>query len=278
MTGPCRHQHRAGSGEPLLLIHGIGSSWRIWTPVLPALEARHDVLAISLPGFGASPPLDHKPTVPALADAVQAELDAAGMASAHIAGNSLGGWIGAELARRGRARSVVAISPAGLWTGREREFLRRSLKATRASALLLAPHAERVTRSPFMRTLLFLQFFARGWRADPAEAAYAIRAYAGGPSFDATLEWMTREGGLATGLDRIECAFLVAWGTWDFLLPLRQAARWARIVPGAELRELPRLGHAPMADDPELVAGTILDFTSRHARAEATARATALRS
>jgi pimeloyl-ACP methyl ester carboxylesterase len=278
MTGPCPHQHRAGSGEPLLLIHGIGSSWRIWKPLLPALEARHDVLAISLPGFGASPPLDRKPTVPALADAVEEELDAAGMATAHMVGNSLGGWISAELARRRRARSVVAISPAGLWTPREREYSRRSLKATRASSLRLAPHADRVTRSPVMRTLLFLQVAARGWKADPEEAAYAIRAFAGAPSFDATLEWMTRDGSLAAGVDRIERPFLVVWGTWDFLLPFRQAARWARIVPGAELRELPRLGHAPMADDPVLVANTILDFTSRHSRAEPAPRAAAIRS
>ena len=212
--------------------------------------------------------------MPALADAVEAELDTAGMASAHIAGNSLGGWIAAELARRGRVRSVVAISPAGLWTPREREYARRSLKATRASTLRLAPHAERVTRSPVLRTQVFLQFAARGWRVDPEEAAYAIRAYAGAPSFDATLEWMTSEGRVAEGLDRIESPFLVAWGTWDFLLPFRQAARWARIVPGAELRELPRLGHAPMSDDAELLASTILDFTSRHARAEAAPRAT----
>lgn len=277
MTGPCPHQHRAGAGEPLLLIHGIGSSWRIWKPLLPALEARHDVLAISLPGFGASPPLDRTPTVPALADAVEEELDAAGVASPHIAGNSLGGWIAAELARRGRARSVVAISPAGLWTAREREYAKRSLKATRASSLRLAPHAERVTRSAVMRTVLFLQVAARGWKADPEEAAYAIRAFAGAPSFDATLEWMMREGNLAAGLDRIDRPFLVAWGTCDFLLPFRQAARWTRIVPGAELRELRRLGHAPIADDADLVASTILDFTSRHRRAEVAPRATAIR-
>jgi pimeloyl-ACP methyl ester carboxylesterase len=284
VSGPCPHQHRAGSAEPLLLIHGIGSSWRVWNPVLSALEARHDVLAISLPGFGESPPLEREPTGPALADAVEKELDAAGIDTAHLAGNSLGGWLCAELARRGRARSVVAISPAGLWTPRELEFVRRSLKATRASAVRLAAHAERLTRSRVIRTLLFLQVAARGWKADPEEAAYGIRALAGSPSFDATLEWMTRDRNLARGLDRIDCPFLVVWGTWDFLLPLRQAPRWARLVPGAELRELPRLGHVPMADDPAQVARTILDFTSRHSRpeaaprAEAASRATAIRS
>jgi pimeloyl-ACP methyl ester carboxylesterase len=275
MTGPCSHQHRAGSGEPLVLIHGIGSSWRVWKPVLPALEARHDVLAISLPGFGESPPLDREPTVPALADAVEEELDAAGMETAHLAGNSLGGWLSAELARRGRARSVVAISPAGLWTPKEHEFAMRSLEASYASARRLAPFAGRLTRSPVLRALLYLQVAARGWRLDSDEAAYGIQALAASPSFEAARDWIARNRRLADGLEEIDRPFLVVWGSWDFLLPVRQAPRWVRLVPGAELRELPRLGHVPMADDPELVASSILDFTSRHAQPEAAPSATA---
>jgi pimeloyl-ACP methyl ester carboxylesterase len=275
MSGPCSHQHRAGSGEPLVLIHGIGSSWRVWKPVLPALEARHDVLAISLPGFGESPPLDREPTVPALADAVEEELDAAGMETAHLAGNSLGGWLSAELARRGRAQSVVAISPAGLWTPKEHDFAMRSLEASYASARRLAPYAGRLARSPVLRALLYLQVAARGWRLDPDEAAYGIQALAASPSFEAARDWIARNGRLADGLEEIDRPFLVVWGSWDFLLPVRQAPRWVRLVPGAELLELPRLGHVPMADDPELVAGSILDFTSRHAQPDAAPRATA---
>src|SRR5712691_7644762 len=127
MGGPCTHQHRGGAGEPLVLIHGIGSTWRVWKPVLPALEAEHEVLALSLPGYGESPPLEEEATVPALVDAVERELDAAGWDTAHVAGNSLGGWITAELASRGRARSAVAIDPAGLWTRKELAYSRRSL-------------------------------------------------------------------------------------------------------------------------------------------------------
>jgi pimeloyl-ACP methyl ester carboxylesterase len=247
----------------------------VWKPVLPALEARHDVLAISLPGFGESAPLDREPTVPALADAVEEELDAAGMETAHLAGNSLGGWLSAELARRGRARSVVAISPAGLWTPKELDFALRSLEASYASARRLAPYAGRLARSPVLRALLYLQVAARGWRLDPDEAAYGIQALAASPSFEATLDWIARNRKLADGLEEIDRPFLVVWGSWDFLLPVRQAPRWVRLVPGAELRELPRLGHVPMADDPELVASSILDFTSRHAQPEAAPRATA---
>ncbi len=105
-----------------MAIHGIGSTWQVWEPVLPTLEARHDVLSLSLPGFGESPALVGQPTVPALVDSVEDAMDAAGIARAHLVGNSLGGWITAELAARGRARSVAAICPAGLWTPREMRY------------------------------------------------------------------------------------------------------------------------------------------------------------
>jgi pimeloyl-ACP methyl ester carboxylesterase len=241
--------------------------------VLPALEARHEVLAVSLPGYGDSPPLDEEPTVPALVDAVERELDAAGWETAHLAGNSMGGWITAELAARGRARSAVAIDPAGLWTRKELSYSRRTLRQSYASARRLAPFADLLMRNPVLRTIAFGQVQSRGWRNDPEEAAYAIRALGGSPSFLETLDWVERNHAMPEGLGEIECPFLVLWGSWDVLLPPRMAPRWERLVPGAELRVLPRLGHVPFCDDPDTVADAITDFTGRAgARQEALAR------
>src|SRR5918992_4234493 len=123
--------HRGGTGEPLVLIHGIGHTWRGWKPMLPHLEPRFDVLAVDLPGFGHSPPLPAgtEPTPEALADAVERAMDEAGFDRAHVAGNSLGGWIALELARRGRALTVTAISPAGLQHKREKAWGRSMLLA-----------------------------------------------------------------------------------------------------------------------------------------------------
>jgi pimeloyl-ACP methyl ester carboxylesterase len=104
--------HRAGSGTPLLLLHGVGSIWRAWSPVLPHLDPHHDIIVPTLAGHGGGPPLDADvtPSVQALADALDDELDKLGLQKVHIAGNSLGGWVGMELARRGRARSLVLFS------------------------------------------------------------------------------------------------------------------------------------------------------------------------
>jgi pimeloyl-ACP methyl ester carboxylesterase len=266
MPGPCTHQYRGGEGEPLVLIHGIGSSWRVWKPVIKRLEQRHEVLAVSLPGYGDSPPLDEEPTVPALTGAVERELDAIGWDTPHIVGNSMGGWITAELAARGRARSGVAIDPAGLFTPKELHYSRRSLRRSYKLARLAAPIADRITANRVGRTLAFGQVQSRGWRNDLEESAYAIRALANSPSFLKTIDWIERNHAMPVGLDQIDCPFLVVWGTWDLLLPVRQAKRWERIVPGCEVQLLPRLGHVPMGDDPETVAGVIEEFVSRAKR------------
>jgi len=266
------NRFRAGEGEPMVLIHGLGSSLEVWSAVRPALERRHDVLAIDLPSFGNSPPLPGDYTGPALADAVEAELDAAGFDRPHVVGNSLGGYLAAELARRGRARSGVAISPWGLETAKENAYSMASLRALRASTKALSPYVDTLARFAPARFFLALQGFGpRGWRLDPDALAHAVRAFASAPGFGPMHDWMTRNG--AEGLEGIDCPFLVLWGTWDLLLPVRQAARWGRLVPDAQVRKLPRVGHAPMSEVPERIAPAILDFVASAPRERAAAPA-----
>jgi pimeloyl-ACP methyl ester carboxylesterase len=254
--------HRGGAGEPLVLLHGIGSSWSAWRPVLPALEVRHDVLALNLPGFGGAPPLAPgvAPNVEALTDAVEREVDAAGFERPFVAGNSLGGWISLELARRRRARGVVALSPAGMWTPRELTYSRAVLRLMYAVTRRIRPHAGALTRPTAGRMAIFSLVSARPWRIDPEEARHVVEALADADAFPATLEHTIT--GRAERLDEVRTPAVVAWGTRDLLLPPRQAARCARAIPGAELRMLAGCGHVPMWDDPELVARAILGLTS----------------
>lgn len=260
MEAPGLNVERTGEGPPLVLIHGLGASIRSWGPVIPRCATTREVVAVDLPGFGESPPLPAgvRPTPWALADAVERELDAAGLERPAIAGNSLGGWIALELARRGRAASVVAISPAGMWTERERAWADRFLRTLYAVARRLEPHAELV-RNPVARTLALGAVSARPWRTDPEDAVYGVRALARS-NFLPTHEAMIAER--CRGLEEIACPVLVLWGTRDLLLPLRQARRFADRIPGAALRELPGLGHVPMADDADLVAQALLELSA----------------
>jgi pimeloyl-ACP methyl ester carboxylesterase len=261
--------HRGGSGEPLVLIHGIGHTWRGWKPMLPLLEPRFDVLAVDLPGFGNSPPLPPRtePTPEALADAVEAAMDDAGFDRAHLAGNSLGGWIAFELARRGRALTVTAISPAGLQHKREKGWGRNMLLAMHWAARKV-PAPDALLRTPLGTILFAGPAVARPWRLDPDDFSEVLRLFADSPGFLATLPHTFERQ--PRGLNEIEVPVTILWGTQDVLLLPRQARRFERLIPGAELRYLKGLGHTPMSDDPELLA-ELVATTSRAQRAEAPA-------
>jgi len=167
---------RVGAGEPLLLLHGLGSQWQVWEPVLALLSRERDVAAVDLPGFGESPPFepDVSPTPDRIARSVAALLDELGWKDPHVAGNSLGGWVALELARMGRARSVVAISPAGFWSSGELRFARSSLRASRWVARALRPVLPAAMATAAGRTLLLSQMCGRPWRI-PAGAAATCR-------------------------------------------------------------------------------------------------------
>jgi pimeloyl-ACP methyl ester carboxylesterase len=256
------NQHRGGSGEPLVLLHGIGHTWRGFRPMLPWLEPHFDVLAVDLPGFGHSARFHHGtvPSPEALADSVAEAMDAAGFETAHMAGNSLGGWVALELARRGRARTCTAISPAGLAHGRENQLARSVLLAMRWLARN-SPAREPLLRNPATRTLFAGPTLGRPWRADPDDLLEQSRLFADAPGFDATLDQTL--GRQVTGLSEIGCPVLVLWGTRDVVLLPRQGRRFQALIPDCELRYLRGLGHVPMSDDPELLAGAISDFALR---------------
>ena len=250
--------HRGGSGEPLLLVHGIGSHWQVWKPVLPALEAEREVVAVDLPGFGDSPPLpgDVEPSPEALAGAVAGFLDDLGWETAHVAGNSLGGWIALELAKHGRTRSACALSPAGFWNRWERTYATLSLRNGRASADMLGDNVERLYASPRVRRAAMGQLVARGDRMPAGDAVAAMRNLAACPGWEATLAAMSQRH--FTGGAAVRPPATVAWGEKDHLLLPRQAERARAAMPAARHVTLFGCGHVPTWDDPDLVARTVL--------------------
>jgi pimeloyl-ACP methyl ester carboxylesterase len=251
--------YRGGTGEPLVLIHGIGHTWRGWKPMLPELERRFEVLAVDLPGFGYSKPLaaNVDSTPEALADAVEREMLGAGFDSAHLAGNSLGGWVSLELARRGRARTVTAISPAGLQHAREKDWGAGILRGMRWLARS-SQIPDAAVRNPITRSLLAGPTVARPWRYDPDMLIEAKQLFANNPGFDATLPHTFHAQ--PRGLTALEVPVLILWGTLDVVLIPRQGRRFERLIPGAELRYIRGVGHTPMSDAPDELAQAITDF------------------
>src|SRR5437868_6155926 len=110
--------NETGAGRPLILLHGIGMSHTAWTAVTPFLRPTRRVIAFDIAGFGLTPPLPEgtRPTIANLVEGLERSLHEIGIdVPVDVAGNSLGAGMALEAARRGIARSVVAISPIGLW-------------------------------------------------------------------------------------------------------------------------------------------------------------------
>ncbi|MFI9151328.1 alpha/beta fold hydrolase [Streptomyces sp. NPDC053367] len=250
---------RVGSGEPLLLLHGIGHHWQAWEPVIDILATERDVIAVDLPGFGASPSLPDGLVhdLPTMNTALGALCEALELDRPHVAGNSLGGLLALELGREKLVRSVTALSPAGFWTQAERRYAFGVLMAMRQSARgLPVPLVERLSRTAAGRTVLTSTIYARPGRRSPEAVVAETLALAGATGFTETL----RAGATVQFTDDIPgIPVTVAWGTKDRLLLRRQGVRAKGIIPKARLVRLPGCGHVPMNDDPALVARVILD-------------------
>ncbi|QEU96441.1 alpha/beta fold hydrolase [Streptomyces kanamyceticus] len=250
---------RAGTGEPLLLLHGIGHHWQAWSPVLDVLATEYDVIAVDLPGFGESAALpDGLPyDLATVTAALGALCEALEVERPHVAGNSLGGLLALELGREKLVRSVTALSPGGFWTQAERRYAFGTLLAMRQGARLLPrPAIERLSRSAAGRAALTSTIYARPARRSPEAVVAETLALRAATGFDETL---------AAGRDVLfrddvpDIPVTVAWGTKDRLLLRRQGIRAKHAIPGARLVRLPGCGHVPMNDDPALVARVILD-------------------
>ena len=249
----------------MVLLHGFTATWRAWELVLPALERRHDVLAPTLPGHAGGPPLGDHVGADAIVDAVERVMDDAGFATAHVVGNSLGGYIALRLACRGSARSVVALAPAGGWAPDDpaaheiMAWFARMQQQLRAAA----PYAERLVASAGGRRQA-TQDITTNYEHIPAELiAHQIWGAAACRGADALIANAEREG-WSLDAERVTCPVRVVWGTADRLLAWPSAAvRYRRDwVPQADWVELDGIGHCPQLDVPLETAELILGFTA----------------
>jgi pimeloyl-ACP methyl ester carboxylesterase len=248
---------RTGDGAPLLLIHGTGGTRGHWHAVRDRLSAQRSLLLIDLPGHGESPAPQGAPSNPiGYAKVLAGVLDEIGHSSVHIAGNSVGGWTALELAKLGRARSVVAIGPAGLWPDRNPRSAKMKLRGQYRMGRRFARLTPHLMRSPVGRSLLLRDTVARP-RQIPADAAVTMTAeYAATPDFEAHLE--------ATSSERfrdgagIDCPVTIVWGEKERLIP-KKARLLDELPPQTRVVTLSGCGHVPMWDDPELVASTIIE-------------------
>jgi pimeloyl-ACP methyl ester carboxylesterase len=257
--------HRGGSGPPLVLIHGFIDCWRTWDLVIPELEKRHDVLAPALVGHAGGPPLgDREVTAGLMVESLEQAMDDAGFDTAHVAGNSLGGYLALQLAARGRARSVVALAPGGGWAEGDEsykqglDFFPQLVQQVGA----IAPHADRLVQSPEGKRRATLFTTVNYEHIPAALLAHQTRAVAACEGVVPMTEYAKRVG-YDLDAERIECPVRIVWGTEDKLLPWPSAATRYREdwLPHADWVVLDGVGHSPQLDVPLETAQLILGFT-----------------
>ncbi|MEO5876153.1 MAG: alpha/beta fold hydrolase [Streptosporangiaceae bacterium] len=249
---------RVGSGEPLVLLHGIGHRRQTWYPVLDELARHREVILVDLPGHGESPRLrtHGRPAAEAMRDELMAFFAEQGLDRPHIAGNSLGGWIGLDIAELGGARSVTGLSPGGFWySPLDFAYSCGLFGLVMGIATVLSPAARWLTRSKAGRWLLFSWICTRPANLTPEQALGDFRAFM--KARPTVLRFIT--AGKPFGHDvSVRVPVTVAWADWDLVLPRYQARRARRVLTQGEHLRLPRCGHVPMSDDPALITRIVL--------------------
>lgn len=253
---------RRGSGPPLLLLHGFGHSRQAWDPVMARLAAERDVIAIDMPGFGASPwPKGSPFGIDTLVAHIGAFLQSIGVERPHVAGNSLGGLVSLELAKESRVASATVLSPAAFISIAGSVYVGTVIVGFQHLAILTP---DRVLRDALkvrpVRNALLRGAFGRPANVSDEAVLSLLRSLRRAPLVATHIKGLSR---LSFRADhQIDVPVTVSWGTRDLILWPHQVRTARRALPRARMVPLPGCGHVPMSDDPELVAQVILDGSS----------------
>ncbi len=248
----------SGDGPPLVLLHGLGSSSRAFAAVISELAQSFTTYAVDLPGHGRSPlpdDLDGDITPGDLATAVGRWLDTLGIERVHVAGNSMGGWVALELAADGRALSVTALSPAGLW-----EPLRRRsplMDINRRFARITSPAIPVLSRSPFARSVGFRHTVERPEMLTPAITAAAVRDLVEAVGYDAAHDGMVQRAFDRSDEIADDVPVVIAFGDRDRIIPAVAGRERDHSPVHARWVTIDRCGHVPMWDVPGETAALI---------------------
>ncbi len=263
----------------MLCLHGFTDTWRTWELVLGRLERHNEVLAPTLAGHAGGPALYGRADEGVLLDELERAMDAAGFATAHIVGNSLGGYLALHLAARGRAESVVALAPAGGWAEGDESARETMAYFVRMRELLIeaAPNADQIVSTDAGRRRATMEI-ATNYEHIPAELlAHQIRGVADCTGAPALIEQVLRHGWWLDAA-AISCPVRVIWGAADRILPwpsaaLRYREQW---LAQADWVVLEDVGHCPQLDIPLETSELILrvpalsDYdATRHSRRRA---------
>jgi pimeloyl-ACP methyl ester carboxylesterase len=257
-----------GEGPPMLFVHGLSGSWPNWLEQLPVFAAHHRVLAVDLPGFGRSPMPTEPISITGYARMLDALLDAHHVDAAAVVGNSMGGFVSAELAINfpQRVERLALVSAAGLSTYKHPQAtralprLRQIERVVTSYAGWIAAHSDTVARRRGLRNATLGLVTAHPGRLPAALAAEQIRG-AGKPGFIQGLQ-ANIDYDFRPRLGEIVCPTLIVWGDRDRVVTVRDANLFAELIPGSRKVVFEDTGHLPMLERPAEFNALLAEFLS----------------
>lgn len=265
------HFVRRGTGRPLLLVHGLGGSWRSWNTLLDPLAAERDVIAVDLPGHGQTPKLSGVHSIGNLADAVTSFLTQHDLLGIDAVGSSMGARLVLELARRGGVLgAVVSLDPGGFWQGWQVPLFYHSVSLSGKLVTALQPVMPALAGSAVGRTVLLPQFSARPWAMDAQLARDEMHSFAHSPAFAELLDQLAHgEVQRPAPKGSIPEPLVIGWGRQDRVCLPSQSTLALEKFPDARLYWFEHCGHFPQWDQPAEATRLILAVTNREAFPEA---------
>lgn len=254
------------ASQTLVFVHGLSGCWANWLEQLPVFAADHRVIALDLPGFGSSPMPDGDISIARYARLLDGLLEQLGVAAAAVVGNSMGGFIAAELAIAfpQRVERLVLVSAAGITTHahpgtmRVLPAIRRAERIIAMSGAWVASRSDTVARRARLRDATLNVVMRHPGRLPAALAAEQLRG-AGKPGFmqalAATIGYEVRER-----LPEIACPTLIVWGDSDRLIPVRDADVFAELIPDSRKVVFEDTGHLAMLERPAAFNSLLGDF------------------
>ncbi|HTB69714.1 MAG TPA: alpha/beta hydrolase [Solirubrobacteraceae bacterium] len=258
----------AGTAQPLVFVHGLSGSWPNWLEQLPAFASERRVVTLDLPGFGHSPMPRQTISIAGYARLLDRLLGELGIDAAAVVGNSMGGFIAAELAIAfpQRVERLVLVSAAGLSTYNHRGSLtvvpamRRLERILMASGAWTASKSDAVVRRARLRDAALGVVVRHPDRLDAALAAEQVRG-AGKPGFIQGLEAVI-DYDIRDRLGEIACPTLIVWGERDRLISVRDADVFAELIPNSRKVVFGDTGHMAMLERPDAFNALLEEFLS----------------
>ncbi len=255
-----------GEGPPLVFVHGLSGSWPNWLEQLPVFAVDRRVIALDLPGFGRSPMPAEPISISGYARTLDALLGKLGVNAAAVVGNSMGGFVSAELAINfpERVERLVLVSPAGLSTYGDPRGLRALGRMRRMERIIatyagwIAAHSDAVARRRVLRNATLGLVAAHPGRLPAPLAAEQVRG-AGKPGFIQGLA-ANLEYDFSHRLGEIVCPTLIVWGDRDRVITVRDAARFAELIPGSRKVIFEDTGHVAMLERPAEFNALLAEF------------------